>query len=179
MSQTSALAALAAICEGFFDVERARRCVEIIEPGALPPRARELLAHEDHMTLVLQRHYGEPVRLEVLERGHQGDTYARKIVLRPMSRDTVVEVGVVRIDLSTLDEATRAKIIEARTPLGEVLITHDVMRRIEPRHYFRFSKGSPILECFGLPPVDEAFGRVGVIHCNGSEGVQLLEVVRP
>ncbi len=177
VEQSKALAALVEVCDGFFDVDAVRRRVEPMSADRVPAEYRQLLVHQDHMTTVLQRHCGEPVRLEVLDSRQDSGSYARKIALRPFTREAVVEVGVARIALDAVDEAVRREILAGRKPLGEVLIAHNVLRRVDARFFYRFTSGSPVLACFGRPAMTEAFGRVGVIHCNGREGVQLLEVV--
>ncbi|MCC7293797.1 MAG: hypothetical protein IT449_17195 [Phycisphaerales bacterium] len=177
VERSKAMAALLEVCAGFFDVQAVRRCVEPMSADAVPADYRELLVHQDHMTTVLQRHCGEPVRLEVLDTRRDSNSYARKIALRPLTREDVVEVGVARIALDSVDEAVRTEILAGRKPLGEVLISHNVLRRVDARFFYRIASPSPILACFGRPATTQAFGRVGVIHCNGREGVQLLEVV--
>lgn len=176
--QSMALKSLAAICEGFFDVPAILAGAVPLDAHELPPPARELLVHQEHMTLILERHYGEPVRLEVLEQHHDGDAYGRKIVLRPAGRNLVIEVGIARIDLAGLDQTVRREILMAHRPLGEILIAHDVLRRVDPRFFFRFTNASPVLDLFGPPAIHEAYGRMGLIRCNGRENIRLLEVIR-
>lgn len=177
VAKSQALAALLAVCDGFFDTDAVRPHVEPVQADDVPAEYRALLVHQEHMTTVLERHCGEPVRLEVLDTRQDSSSYARKIALRPLTREDVVEVGVARLVLDSVDETVRREILAGRRPLGEVLISHNVLRRVDARFFYRFTSGSPILACFGRPAMTEAFGRVGVIHCNGREGVQLLEVV--
>ena len=62
---------------------------ERIEPGqvedlagdALDGAYRELLFHSHHMTVTLEERCGQPVFLEVLNIRHEGDSYARKLIL--------------------------------------------------------------------------------------------------
>ena len=60
-------------------------------------------------------------------------------------------------------------------PLGAILITNEVMRRIEPKWYFRFTADAPMAAHFAGGGA--AYGRVGIIHCDGAPAIELLEVV--
>jgi len=168
-------AALADLCDGFFnDVSFVMNCVRI-EPDALPPVARQLLVHRDHMTVVLARKYGQPVRLRALQTDGDESHYARKIVLTLNGDGPIVEFGIVRLELQFVPPAVRDEIRAKAAPLGDILIRHNVLRRISPRWYFRFPPQTPIAHAFGRG--GEAFGRVGTIYCNEEPAIDLLEVV--
>ncbi|MCH8853812.1 MAG: hypothetical protein IID41_14340 [Planctomycetes bacterium] len=137
---------------------------------------RTLLVHEDHMTGVLLAHYGRAVGLHVLRRTNTEDTYTRFITLTASDSEQVVETGIVRINLALLSTAVRQEIVEAKKPLGSILIDHDVLRRIEPKWYFHLESSCPMLDHFGSG-VRQAYGRVGMIHCDNQPAIELLEVV--
>ncbi len=167
---------VAGLCEGFFaDTRWLARCAPL-DAIDLPPDIRCLLAHNNHMTGTLRRHYSQSVALRVLEHRDDGDVYRRKIILTVDSGQRVVEFGVVRMNLATLDASARSAVLSRKTPLGEIFEQFDVLTRVEPRGYFRFPSDSPVVQCFASGVV-EAFGRLGLIHCNGDPAVQLLEVV--
>lgn len=152
---------------------------ELVHADALPAPARQLLAHHNHMTTVLQAYYDEALELAVLEEHRAADEYWRKIVLRLARRRVVAEFGIVRIRLAGLAPVIRDEILARQRPLGEILIRHDVLRWIEPSYFLRFSAGTAIAGFF--PDVADAsvYGRLGVIHCDGQPAIRLLEVVRP
>jgi hypothetical protein len=150
-------------------------CVRL-EAGQLPPGAHKLLVHLDHMTSVLESHYGRAVALNVLQHDQNATHYARKISLTLADSPQMIEFGIVRIDLSYVSDAVREEIVARRRPLGEILIRHNVLRRISPRWYFRFPSQTPVAQAFGDPSGD-AFGRVGTIYCNEEPAIDLLEVV--
>ena len=60
---------------------------------------------------------------------------------------------------------------------GYILIRHGVLRRIEPRWFFRFQPPSPVLAYFHDKPPCDAFGRMGTIFFEGKSAVELLEIV--
>jgi chorismate-pyruvate lyase len=173
----AARAALADVCRGFLGDEVADTWAEIAE-GELPAAARGLLAHHEHMTRVLERHYGRRVALRVLAEQRGDRHYARNILLVLEGTDQIVEFGIARLDLSAVSPAVQREVLDKTSPLGEILIRHDVLRRIEPRAFFRIPGGTRIAQAFGDAPPDRGvYGRLGTIYCDEEPAVDLLEVV--
>lgn len=143
-------------------------------PPQIPPDARALLVHEEHMTLKLRAHCGCPVALHVMSERREAGIYAREILLRRADDQRAVEYGIVRIHERFLPPRAVAEIHARSTPLGDILIANDILRRIEPRWFFRFEAGSIPAEALGGSPV---FGRLGVIHCDNQPAIEVLEVV--
>jgi hypothetical protein len=152
---------------------------ELLPPEALPEPYRGLLVHTHHMTVTVEAFYGSRVDVRVLDRRHDGDTYARKILLTLQSDGRVVQSGLVRIRLNFCSAAVRAAILEEQTPLGRILIEHDVLRRIEPTAYFRVRPGPYLRGWFGRPDPFDTYGRLGIIHCDEQPAIELLEVLAP
>ncbi len=151
----------------------------LITPDQMPEPYRGLLVHNHHMTVTVEAFYGSPVNVHVLERRRVGDTYARKILLELQSDGRVVQFGVPRIHLNFCSEPVRAAILEEKTPLGRILITHDVLRRIEPTAYFRITPGPRLTKWFGLDRPQTTYGRLGIIHCDEQPAIELLEILAP
>lgn len=175
--QQIALSNLAALTDGFFGQDDVTADCHPIEPDELPVAVRPLLVHHEHMTLTLRSYHQQDVALQVLQHRVDGDAYRRQIVLVLTRTREVVELGVVRLDLRQVAEDVRKEILARETPLGDILVNHNVLRRIEPRWYLRFGAGSPVLDHFAAGSRDEAFGRLGVIHCHDRPVIELLEVV--
>lgn len=152
------------------------RCVAV-QPSELPRPAAELLVHHDHMTTRLEQHHEQRIELRVLRERLDGDLYRRTIVLRGAESGEVVEFGIVRIDLAFTSTEVRREILDQAAPLGDILIRHDVLRRIEPRWYLRFPSDCSLLAEFDQTTGTETFGRVGTIYCNEQPAIELLEVV--
>jgi len=170
-------ATLVSLGEGLFENEEWIAHCEPVESGAIPEAVRALLVHHRHMTATLNANFGEPVALKVLEHREDEEYYRRKILLTVDNGQRVVEFGLVRLDLQVLPDEARADVIARERPLGEIFSRYDVLTRVEPRWYLRFDARSPIVQCFGPRPPDEAFGRLGVIYCDHRPAVELLEVV--
>lgn len=153
---------------------------QIVPGEQVPEPYRALLVHEHHMTVTVESFHGSLVDVRVLTRRRDGDSYSRKIVLVTRSTGRVVMFGIVRINLALTSRGVADAITAADTPLGRVLIEHDVLRRIEPTAYVRIDPRPEQLAWFdlrteGLP----LYGRLALIHCDGQPAVELLEVVAP
>jgi len=151
----------------------------LVTPDEMPEPYRGLLVHAHHMTVTVEAFYGSLVNVRVLERRRDGDSYARKILLELQSDGRVVQFGVVGIRLDFCSEPVREAILAERTPLGRILIEHDVLRRIEPTAYFRVTPGPKLTEWFGLPGPRTTYGRLGIIHCDGQPAIEVLEILAP
>ena len=169
--------ALSDICNGMLGTDGLRAAFHVVQPEEMPASFVELLVHHDHMTTKLQGYYGRPVELHVLADRLDGDLYRRKIVLKPSGTNTIVEFGVVRIDLGFTPDAVRDEILAGETPLGDILIKHDVLRRIDPRWYLRLSDRGLLQSSLPELGEGEIYGRVGTIYCNNEPAIELLEVV--
>lgn len=174
--QAAAREELASLCEGFFDDLAWLSDCEWIAAGQMPPETRRMLVHGEHMTATLKRCYHQPVGLRVLDDRAEGATYRRKILLTVDEGRRVVEFGIVRMTFAALDDAAREVVLLRETPLGDIFERFDVLTKVEPRDLWRFPSETPIVQYFG-PAAAAAYGRLGLIHCNGDPAVELLEVV--
>lgn len=149
-------------------------------PGEeMPDVFRNLLVHHEHMTLRLAAHHGAPVHLTVREVRADADEYARRILLTSASTggQKIVEFGIVRVRLDQTSPAVRAEILKEQTPLGDILIKHNVLRRVEPRWFYRFGPDSSVRSELYVDAMTPVFGRVGTIYCDERPAIELLEVV--
>ena len=153
---------------------------EIVPGEDVPEPYRGLLVHEHHMTVTVESYHGSPVNVWVLERHYDGSYYARKILLALQSTDKVVQFGIVRMNLDMTSPAVREAILAARTPVGRVLIQHNVLRRIEPVAFLKIRPTAEQLAWFGNGvEAEELYGRLAIIHFEGKPAVELLEIVAP
>jgi chorismate-pyruvate lyase len=152
------------------------RC-EKISPEELPAPYRELLHHRNHMTVTVERYYGEPVRVRVLDVRHDAGLYSRKILLE--TSKGVVQFGIVGIELNALSEKARGEITAGDTPLGRVLIQNDVLTRVEPTQFFRLIANQSFAKWFSIPEGTILFGRLGVIYAGDRLAIEVMEVLAP
>ena len=151
----------------------------VCEAESMPSEARQLLAHEKHMTVTVEAFHHCLVDVEVVDRRWDPPYYAREILLRRQTDRAVVQFGVVRIDFNFLDEATQAEIRSESTPLGRILIAHNILRRVRLLGLWRIEPGPELLRCFNLAEPRTIYGRSAVIDCNGQSAIELLEIIAP
>jgi hypothetical protein len=152
---------------------------DVVRAEAVPPPYRGLLVHNHHMTVTVEAHHGDLVDVKVLDRRHQGDIYARKILLTLQGSGRVVQFGIVRVNLAFCSTPVRNAIVAARTPFGRILIQHNVLRRIEPTGFLRIHPDARFQKWFNLEQPQATYGRLAVIHCDERPAVELLEIVAP
>jgi hypothetical protein len=145
----------------------------------VPEPYHRLLVHEHHMTVTVEAYHQEQVDVRVLETRRGESTYARKILLVTQQTKRVVQFGLVRIHLQYCAPQVQAEILAEKTPLGRILINHDVLRRIEPTCLVRVTPGPAMVQWFGLKQPRETYGRLAMIHCDERPAIELLEIVAP
>jgi chorismate-pyruvate lyase len=153
--------------------------VTAITAPEMPEPYRGLLAHTHHMTVTNEAYYGSRVDVRVLESGLDGEQYHRRIVLTLHGTDRIVQYGLVRINLGLLDADVRAEVLKQQTPLGRILIEHNVLRRIEPTAFLRVEPGPTLCGHMALPKPRTMYGRTGVIFCNDQPAIAVLELLAP
>src|SRR5262245_2861603 len=149
--------------------------VEVVPAAAVPPPYDRLLVHEHHMTVTVEAHHGDLVNVKILARRRDNDTYARKILLTLKGSAQVVQFGIVRIHLNYCSEAVREEILAGQTPLGRILINHDVLRRIEPTAFLKVTPNRAMMTWFNLDNPRTTYGRLAIIHCDEQPAIELIE----
>ncbi|MBA4191623.1 MAG: hypothetical protein C0467_26895 [Planctomycetaceae bacterium] len=158
--------------------DRPDESVEV--PAAeVPQPYHQLLVHSHHMTVTVEEFYRSPVDVQVLGSCRNGNEYARKILLKTRETGNVVQFGLVRINLGVCPPAVRDEIVEGKTPLGRVLIQHDMLRRIEPVAYLRVNLSAEMAGWFGVEAGATTYGRLGVIYTGDRPAVEVLEILAP
>lgn len=150
-----------------------------IPASQVPEPYHKLLVHTHHMTVTLEQFFRSPVDVQVLDCRRSGNEYARKILLRTQTSKQVVQFGLVRINLGVCPTPVRDEIVEGKTPLGRVLIRHDMLRRIEPVAFLRVNLSAEMAGWFGVEPGALTYGRVGVIYTGDRPAVEVLEILAP
>lgn len=145
----------------------------------IPLLYRGLLAHDQHMTVTVESHHGCPVDVHVLSAQSLGDLYARKIILTRQRDNAVVLFGLVRLNLAFLPTAARHEIEKQQTPLGRVLIEHNVLRNVRLLSLWRIDPSPELCGLLQLGRPEICYGRTALIYCNGVPAVELLEIVTP
>ncbi|MEE2843797.1 MAG: hypothetical protein VX761_04745 [Planctomycetota bacterium] len=151
--------------------------VEAISADDMPTVARKLLDHEHHMTVTVEDHHHCEVDVQVLETLFTGQAYSRKILLTKQTDRTVVQFGIVRLNFEFLATHIQQEIQAENTPLGRILINHNVLRRVELSQLWEIQVGQDLAELFRVSLSTIVYGRTAWIYCNGEPAIELLEVV--
>lgn len=152
---------------------------EPVAADSMPAAFQVLLAHDDHMTVTTEAFYGSLVDVRTLAECHEGPCYARNSLLVRQDNGVAVQFGIVRIDFSEVDREVRREIEQKRTPLGRVLIRHNVLRHVELVGLYRVCLGDEPRRLLSMPPNTVTYGRTARIHVNNRPAMELLEIVRP
>jgi hypothetical protein len=163
----------------YFPDRADRPPVEPLPGERVPEPYRQLLVHTHHMTVTVEQFYGDAVNVQVLDSRHTADSYARKILLTLRETGAVVQFGIVHIDLNFLAPPVREAIIEQKTPLGRVLIQHNVLRVVRPVQFFRAAPGPAMCDWFGLARPEPTYGRLGIIYTDGKPAIRVAEILTP
>jgi chorismate-pyruvate lyase len=140
---------------------------------------RMLLAHDSHMTVTVERFHNGPVDVRVLDSQLTGTHYARKILLQRQSDGGVVQFGIMRLDFSCVSPDVRREVESRSTPLGRILINHNVLREVHLTKLWKVTPGEELRRIFSMSPGQITYGRTAIIHCDGEPAVELLEIVSP
>lgn len=168
---------LAELVDLFYDQTSSVGEFTEVAAGEIPAATRELLDHEQHMTVTVEKFHRCPVEVEVLRSDIQGKWYAREIVLKRSSDSAVVQYGIVRLNLDVLAESVKQEILAAEKPLGRVLIENDVLRSVRLHSLQKITAGPVLRHLFGLNSGAVCYGRTAMIYCDGQPAIHLLEVV--
>lgn len=152
---------------------------EHVASVTVPEPYRSLLAHNHHMTVTMERFHQSPVDVRILDRRLDGDLYSRKILLLKQGTESVVQFGIVRFDLRYVSDVVREEILAGKTPLGRILINHDVLRHIDLGAILRIAAGPQLAKIFSMAEGDITYGRLATIFCDHQPAVDLLEVSSP
>jgi hypothetical protein len=108
-----------------------------LRPGPeMPDPARRLLVHSRDMTTTLATYHESLIRIEVLRWQEIDGWYLREVFLRAVSGGTIVEYGVVAIDLAQFNPRQRDVIRAGQAPLGNLLHRFEIPFVSSPIAFF-------------------------------------------
>jgi chorismate-pyruvate lyase len=152
---------------------------EFCSVDAVPAPYDALLDHNSHMTVTVESHYGEPVEVVVHRAKRHQNWYSREITLQTRNTKKVVQYGIVRLNIDSLEPQVWRRIESQEVPLGRVLIEHQVLREVQLCELWRVQAGSNLAGYLGIDPGTTLYGRTALIYCDGEPAIELLEIVTP
>jgi len=146
----------------------------------VPQPYRALLVHSSDMTPTLERFYGQTLRLRVLSRERQDDSYKREVILWLAEDTRPVEYGVIRIFLDRLPPAARRLVLQEQRPLGDILRGEAIPHLSWPQAFFRLKADAHAGAALGLRHAGFVYGRRNVL-LDGSRRLlaEVIEVLAP
>jgi hypothetical protein len=152
---------------------------EHVPSSQTPEPYKQMLAHDHHMTVTMESYHQSSVDVRVLDQRLDGETYVRKILLLKSGTDEVVQFGIVRFNFQYVTDDVRREILAGETPLGRVLINHNVLRHIDLGAILRITAGPGLASLLQMPEGGVTYGRLATIFCNNKPAVDLLEISAP
>lgn len=150
-----------------------------VPASQIPEPYKKLLVHDQHMTVTMEAYHGDSVNVEILNQRLEDDLYVRKILLRTIMEQKIVQFGIVRFHLEYVTNRVRDEILSGKIPLGRVLINHNVLRHIDLGAILRISAGPDLADCMRIAPGMTTYGRLATIFCDSRPAVDLLEIASP
>lgn len=151
---------------------------ESVSADDLPDDYRALLAHQNHMTVALEEFHRSLVDVRAVAEWQDDASYARCSRLSRESDGAIVQFGIMRIWLADLPVAARQEIAAKQSPLGRVLIEHNLLREVELITLWRIIPGRVLNEQLELTGASPIYGRSAQILVDDRPTVQVLEIVK-
>ncbi len=149
---------------------------EPVNVDRLPDGYRKLLAHQEHMTVALENFHDSLVNVHVMDEWRDESSYARSSLLSRQSDGAIVQFGIMRIWLNDLPATAQAEITSRQSPLGRVLVEHNLLREVELISLWEIAPGPVLSKNLPLHGHASVFGRSAQILVQERPTVQLLEI---
>ena len=161
----------------FADLDELGR-FEPVTVDRLPDDYRVLLAHHDHMTVALEAFHNSLVDVRAVAEWRDESSYARCSLLSRQTDAAIVQFGIMRIWLADLPAAAQVEITGKKSPLGRVLIRHNVLREVELITLWQITPGPVLRQHLQLADEATIYGRTAQILVDQRPTVQLLEIAK-
>ncbi|MGB7347346.1 MAG: hypothetical protein WBD20_24200 [Pirellulaceae bacterium] len=152
---------------------------EFCSAQSVPSPYDSLLDHNKHMTVTVESFHGDKVAVAVHRTKRDDNWYSREITLKTEKTGQIVQYGIVRLNINSLDPVVWRRIESEEVPLGRVLIEHNVLREVQLCELWRVLAGPSLAKLMHIKVGETAYGRTALIFCDGEPAIELLEIVAP
>jgi hypothetical protein len=154
--------------------------LERLSGDQVPPPYKDLLVHSLDMTPTLERFYGDALRIQVLSRHVEQDTYLREVVLQLRNTMRPVEYGVIRVCLNHFPSKARRMVLDEEQPLGGILLSESIGHMSWPQAFFRAEADAHLCQWLQLPRPCSLYGRRNLL-VDGSRRIlaDVMEILSP
>jgi hypothetical protein len=149
--------------------------IEFVTPNFMPDQYRMLLVHREGMTATLERHWHEPITIELLadDISLEHRSLFRFVVLRTEHSRTAVELAMIRIPMDVFSSKLRHAFIWANRPFGSLLTEAGIAFRASPKAFFTLEADQLVAENTAVAVGTPLYGRIN--HLLRDDGVLLCE----
>jgi chorismate-pyruvate lyase len=152
--------------------------VRRLSPDQIPQPYRELLVHENSMTVTLERHVGGPLGVRTLSTRMRLASYYRRVLLVRVDSGQPVAMGAARVTLTAFTPRVRARILENKVPLGRILKDQHVAYISRPQAFLGITPNAEMMGVFWMREPQLLFGRrTDMIH-EGHKIGDIVEILR-
>jgi chorismate-pyruvate lyase len=152
-----------------------------LQPGPeLPEPARQLLVHSRDMTSTLATYHESLIRIEILQCREVDGFYLREVFLRTLASGTLVEYGVLAIELAQFSEWQRDIIRAGQAPLGGLLHRFEIPFVSTPIGFFALAGRHLASTPLATPTDVTCYGRFNRLARESGEPLAwILEILPP
>lgn len=150
---------------------------ESIDPDAIPSPYRNLLVHEQDMTMTLEQHFGGQIALRPLSTFSKGSSYFRRVLLVQTYSGRPVEMGAIRMNLDAFDTTIRAQIRRNDIPLGRLLRDGRVDYRSRPKVFLAVTPNPEMMGVFWMREPRTLYGRQTEVMLKGRKIGDIVEIL--
>jgi chorismate-pyruvate lyase len=151
---------------------------EQVEALDLPEPYQSLLVHEGDMTSRLENYHESEQRVKAIRSSNNGKKYFREVLLESIENGQPTEYGAIEIQLDSLPDDVKEKVLEARQPLGGILNENRISYTSSPRGYLKVIPDGPIVEAFSEVEADYLYGRSNqIIGFNQEVIARIVEIL--
>jgi chorismate-pyruvate lyase len=142
---------------------------------SMPQPCRSLLVHQSDMTPALEKFYGQPIHLRLLQAFRHNQFYLREVVLLLDGGNQAVEYGAIAINLDCFSAPAQAEVLAGKRPLGTILREQNIFHASLPRAYLQVAPDPAISSALQLAAPTTLYGRRNRLTVG--DGAALAEIV--
>lgn len=144
----------------------------------LPEPTRGLLVQDRGMTAALEAHWGEPMRLSVLDSQESAGRLRRAVVLSGAVGGIPAELGLIEIELDRLPEAVREAVRAGLRPFGTVLAEAGLPFRSRPEAFLAVTANRVLADILDVAAGEKLYGRSTLLRlADGTVIARAVEIL--
>lgn len=149
-----------------------------IEGDEVPYPYRSLLVHQNDMTPTLAAFHHSRLYLKVHRVESNDDFVMRLVSLHAVSSDKPVEYGAIAIQLGSLPEEVRERVVDGKQPLGGLLGEYRVVHSGSPQAYFSVPADELIASALRQNEGEMLYGRCNqLLDKDGMVFADIVEIL--